>query len=53
MRSGRAKTADQGRGSFRIDTRRRKAGSKISNVIPGWLGKQLLGLKNGNRHHFF
>jgi site-specific recombinase XerD len=38
---------------FRIDTSRRKTGSKISNVIPGWLGKLLLRLKNGNRQHFF
>ncbi|HZQ24915.1 MAG TPA: tyrosine-type recombinase/integrase [Terriglobales bacterium] len=38
---------------FRVDTSRRKTGSKISNPIPGWLGNLLLKVKNGNEQFFF
>jgi hypothetical protein len=38
---------------FRLDTSRRKSGSKVSNVIPGWLGQELLNVKNGNQRYFF
>ena len=39
--------------SFRIRTKRRKTGVHINNVIPSWLGKELLRVKNGNPTHFF
>lgn len=38
---------------FRVRTKRRKTGTPINNVIPGWLGKELLKVKNGNPTYFF
>jgi len=38
---------------FRVRTKRRKTGVHINNVIPSWLGKELLRVKNGNPTHFF
>jgi integrase/recombinase XerD len=38
---------------FRVRTQRRKTGVHINNVIPYWLGKELLTVKNGNRQFFF
>ncbi len=39
--------------TFRVRTQRRKTGAHINNVIPGWLGKELLKVKNGNREYIF
>jgi integrase/recombinase XerD len=39
--------------TFRVRTRRRKTGTHINNVIPTWLGKELLKVKNGNPRYFF
>jgi integrase/recombinase XerD len=39
--------------TFRVRTQRRKTGVHINNVIPAWLGKELLKVKNGNRSYFF
>jgi integrase/recombinase XerD len=38
---------------FRIQTRRRKTGVHINNVIPFWLGKELLQLKRRCPEYFF
>ena len=38
---------------FRVRTQRRKTGTHINNVIPTWLGKELLKVKNGNPTYFF
>ena len=38
---------------FRVRTKRRKTGAPINNVIPLWLGKELLRVKNGNATYFF
>ncbi len=38
---------------FRVRTHRRKTGAAINNVIPAWLGKELLKVKNGNPSYFF
>lgn len=38
---------------FRVRTQRRKTGAPINNVIPAWLGKELLRVKNGNPTYFF
>jgi len=38
---------------FRIDTTRRKTGVRVSNVIPRWLGQELLKIKNVNQQYFF
>lgn len=38
---------------FRVRTQRRKTGVHINNVIPSWLGKELLKVKNGNPTYFF
>ena len=38
---------------FRVRTQRRKTGAHINNVIPSWLGKELLTVKNGNPTYFF
>ena len=38
---------------FRVRTQRRKTGTHINNVIPSWLGKELLRVKNGNPTYFF
>lgn len=38
---------------FRVRTKRRKTGAHINNVIPEWLGKELLRVKNGNPTYFF
>ena len=40
-------------GKFRVRTKRRKTGVAINNVIPLWLGKELLRVKNGNPHFVF
>jgi integrase/recombinase XerD len=39
--------------TFRVRTQRRKTGAHINNVIPSWLGKELLKAKNGNPTYFF
>jgi integrase/recombinase XerD len=39
--------------TFRIRTQRRKTGVHINNVIPAWLGKELLAVKNGNPQYIF
>jgi integrase len=39
--------------TFRVRTQRRKTGAHINSVIPSWLGKELLKVKNGNPTHFF
>jgi site-specific recombinase XerD len=39
--------------SYRVRTQRRKTGTHINNVIPAWLGKELLKVKNGNLSYFF
>jgi site-specific recombinase XerD len=39
--------------SFRVRMKRRKTGVPINNVIPAWLGKELLKLENSNRQFFF
>jgi integrase/recombinase XerD len=39
--------------TFRVRTQRRKTGAHINNVIPSWLGKELLRVKNGNPTYFF
>jgi len=38
---------------FRVRTQRRKTGAHINNVIPSWLGKELLRVKHGNPTYFF
>jgi len=38
---------------FRVRTKRRKTGAPINNVIPSWLGTELLRVKNGNPTYFF
>jgi site-specific recombinase XerD len=38
---------------FRVRTQRRKTGAHINNVIPSWLGKELLRVRNGNPTYFF
>jgi site-specific recombinase XerD len=38
---------------FRVQTKRQKTGAHINNVIPAWLGKELLKVKNGNKTYFF
>ena len=39
--------------AFRVCTNRRKTGTRINNVIPSWLGEELLRVKNGNPEYFF
>lgn len=39
--------------TFRVRTQRRKTGAHINNVIPSWLGRELLAAKNGNPTFFF
>jgi integrase/recombinase XerD len=39
--------------TFRVRTQRRKTGAHINNVIPSWLGKEMLTAKNGNPTYFF
>jgi integrase/recombinase XerC len=39
--------------TFRVQTKRRKTGAHINNVIPASLGKELLKVKNGNPTYFF
>jgi integrase/recombinase XerD len=39
--------------TFRVRTQRRKTGVHINNVIPTWLGRELLKVKNGNRQFVF
>ena len=38
---------------FRVRTQRRKTGTHVNNIIPSWLGKELLKVKNGNPTYFF
>ncbi len=38
---------------FRVCTKRHKTGTHINNLIPTWLGKELLTVKNGNPKYFF
>lgn len=38
---------------FRVTTERSKTGAHVNNVIPAWLGKELLTAKNGNPQYFF
>jgi len=38
---------------YRVDTSRRKSGTRVNNVIPCWLGEELLSVKNGNQQYFF
>ena len=40
-------------GVYRVTTERQKTESAINNVIPAWLGKELLEVKNGNPLYFF
>jgi len=39
--------------TFRVVTQRHKTGVHVNNVIPSWLGKELLAVKNGNSRYFF
>lgn len=39
--------------TFRVVTDRQKTGTIINNVIPAWLGSELLRAKNGNPEFFF
>jgi len=39
--------------TFRVVTDRQKTGMFINNVIPAWLGEELLKVKNGNPKFFF
>lgn len=41
------------KGVFRVVTDRQKTGTLINNVIPAWLGEELLLVKNGNPEFFF
>jgi integrase/recombinase XerD len=41
------------RGTYRIVTSRQKSDEAVSNIIPAWLGKELLTVKNGNPKYFF
>jgi site-specific recombinase XerD len=38
---------------FRIVLKRQKTAEPINNFIPGWLGRELLTVKNGNPEYFF
>ena len=38
---------------FRVRVQRRKTGTHVNNVIPEWLGVELLKVKNGNPHFVF
>jgi integrase/recombinase XerD len=38
---------------FRVRTQRRKTGAHINNVVPSWLGEELLAVKNGSPTYFF
>ena len=49
---GKGRIATNGK-VFRVRTQRRKTGTHINNVIPSWLGKELLRVKNGNLNYFF
>ncbi len=40
-------------GHYRVDTTRRKTGARVSNVIPDFLGKELINLPNTSRAYFF
>jgi site-specific recombinase XerD len=39
--------------TFRVRTERSKTGTHVNNVIPYWLGRELLAAKNGNPEYFF
>jgi site-specific recombinase XerD len=43
----------QSDGAFRVVLARQKTGTAINNVIPTWLGEELLKVKNGNPEYFF
>jgi integrase len=38
---------------FRVVLKRQKTGTHINNVIPAWLGEELLKVKNGNPEYVF
>jgi integrase len=38
---------------FRIQRKRQETDSPIDNLIPSWLGKELLAIKNGNSEYVF
>lgn len=40
-------------GVYRVVTERQKTDSPLNNVIPEWLAKELLTVKNGNPEYFF
>jgi len=42
-----------GGNTFRVKTERSKTGVHVNNVIPSWLGKEMLAAKNGNPEYFF
>ena len=39
--------------TFRVVVERKKTGTHVNNVIPSWLGMELLKVKNGNPEFFF
>ena len=43
----------QDNAGFRVKCDRQKTGSHVNNVIPAWLGRELLRVKNGNPEYFF
>lgn len=43
----------EGKGEFRVVTDRQKTGTLINNVIPAWLGEELIRVKNGNPQYVF
>ena len=43
----------QENGIFRVRCDRQKTGTHTNNIIPTWLGKELLAVKNGNAEYFF
>jgi site-specific recombinase XerD len=52
----RSELQQEGKGkgvTFRVVTDRQKTGTVINNVIPAWLGQELLTVKNGNPEYFF
>jgi integrase/recombinase XerD len=40
-------------GQFRVVLERQKTGTPINNLIPSWLGEELLAVKNGNKKYVF
>jgi len=41
------------KGQFRVVLERQKTGTPINNLIPSWLGEELLAVKNGNKKYVF